>query len=691
MPRHRLPRPVAPAALAFLLAVLSLAPLAPLAAQTLPQAWNPSEGGAIELDRDWQFIWGQLLGPERQNDDAIAALAASTRPLNPSLRWNSHLAGYPDLPASGYGTYVLKVGLPERREALEACRLSLEIGKVSSASRVWWNGRLIGAFGTPGPSAATTESRMATAILDLPLPADPAVGAVWLVVEVANWSDNYPGMQAVPRIAAWQTLASARDLSIATTYLMAGLFLIMAVYHLFLFLFRPDERAPLYFAVICLLLTIRILVTDQFFVLVLLPNLPLAAIQAASYLTFTLLVASFAFFTTNLFRYPLSPVIRWGAVGGSLLYSIVVAVSPGIFYSRFLEIFQVFCLAVGLALAVLVVVAIAGRRQHAVLFFLGLFLVLAATVFDIVKTDLQWPYPSLVPVGMVAFVFVLALVLTRKSSQHLATAERLNHRLQGINNAMVRFVPRGFLQLEHRPNITDVALGDNSKDVVTALIARYRPPAAIEADPGASLERLNAFCAYMAPIIRKHGGTVIRFQADGLEAAFPGEVAQALDAALEMAGSLSEPGARLGIGLHHGAVLMATIGEPQHLEAAMLSDNVRIACGLADLCAGFGARILASGHTIQRLKRPEDYQFRVIGNFRPGGSPETRTVVELFESDGPESWRQKRESKKGFEYAVHLLLQGRTAEARQAFEHHLSKYPGDGMALWHLAHMTKLP
>jgi class 3 adenylate cyclase len=691
---RRLPLRSALAAGLFLLALAGLgaqaAPPLP-GGMELPGGWAPDQGGAIELDHGWRFVWNRLVPPEDQNDAGAAALAAESRPLQPSQSWNSRVPGYPDLPAGGYGTYLLRLRLPADGSKLDRARLALEIGMISSAARVFWNGKPIGGFGRLGVTESGSTPDVSTAILDLPAPSDPdpAAGAVWLAVQVSNWEDNFPGLQSVPRIASHATLDQARALSIATTFIMAGLFLIMAVYHLFLFLFRTEERAPLYFAVICLLLCVRILVTDQLYAKILAPGLPMAAVWAASYLTFALLVAAFALFTTNLFRYAWSPVIRWVAFGGSLLYAAVVAATPSAIYKGFMMPFQIFCLAVGLTLAVLVGIAIAGRRQHAVLFALGLLAVLGATVFDILKTNLQWPYPGLVPVGMVVFVFVLALVITRKTSQHLATAERLNHRLQKINNSMVRFVPRGFLQLEKRPDITEVALGDNSRDMVTVLDARYRPAGA--GDPAAELERLNGFCSYMAPIVRKHGGTVIGFRADGLEAAFPGEIAQAIDAALEMVNTLAEPESRLTIGLAHGPVLMATIGEHQQMEAAMFSETVQEAAGLARLGRSLGAGLLVSGPTVQRIKRPENYQFRVVGNFSLAEGTEARPVAEFFDSDHQDDWRLKRETKKGFELAVHLGLLGRRDDARQAFGKHLTAYPGDRAARWHLDQITKLP
>jgi class 3 adenylate cyclase len=238
--------------------------------------------------------------------------------------------------------------------------------------------------------------------------------------------------------------------------------------------------------------------------------------------------------------------------------------------------------------------------------------------------------------------------------------------------------------LAQKPDITEIGLGNNRPETLTSMDIRYHPDPAFALDTISELDQVNRFLGYMAPIVRKHGGTPIHFRPDGLTAVFPGEVALAIDAALAIVNSLAEPKANLAIGLHHGPVLMAIIGETQHLETGLFADSVGIAASLAGLCRKFGTSILVSGGSVQRLKRPENYSFRVIGNFRLGDSPEAQTVAEFYDSDGQDHWRRKRETKKVFEYAVHLYLLKRYPESKEMFEKHLAQFPDDSMALFYL-------
>ena len=672
----------------FLFLVLGIAGLA---AQSNLTTWNPERDAPAPLETGWEFVWGQLLAPSDINDNSLAKFQSQSRPQAASLSWTKHQDGRPDLPPYGFGSYVLKIQVPADLAGWRKTALALEIGNISSAARIFWNGQEIGNFGTPATSASQTQASVDSGLFLLPIPETVPGNTIWLIIQVANFSDLFPGLQTIPRIGSYKKLDNARDLALATTFLICGLFLIMGIYHLFLFLFRREEHSPLYFAAICLLLSIRILVTDHLFVNVLFPGIPLTIIWGASYLTFAFLVIAFSFFVTNLFRYAYSPVLRWVGVSGSILYALLILLAPMNIYVQFMWIFQGFCLLVGLALGVLLVVAMIGRRQHAVLFSCGFFIVLAATVFDIMKTDLLLQSPSLVPVSTVLFVFILALVLSRKSSLILRTSERLNHRLQRINSSMIRFVPRNFLRIAQKPDITTLQLGDFNRLALTCLNLRFRTDATIDTDQLAAMERINRLVARSTTAIQDRGGSLFHVHLDGFEALFDNGVPMAIQAALHIIKTCQEPGMELHIGLHQGPTLLALIGQDQHLEPAIIADAAKTSASLAGLAGRLGPSVLVSASTVQRLRDLENHHFRVIGLFRLDGCQDEQSVVELFDSDAPEIWQAKRESKKNFERAVHLFMLKRYPEAQAAFRQHVRLFPGDGVGRHYLDQMTKEP
>jgi class 3 adenylate cyclase len=131
---------------------------------------------------------------------------------------------------------------------------------------------------------------------------------------------------------------------------------------------------------------------------------------------------------------------------------------------------------------------------------------------------------------------------------------------------------------------------------------------------------LNTYFTLMEGAIRAHGGLVLQFIGDEIEAVFgapvpePRHADHAVAAGLEMrrrlaawnetrraAGSIA---IRHGIGIHTGEVLAASIGSPQRLSYALVGDPVNLASRIQDLTKEVGAEVLVSGETVRRLHDP---------------------------------------------------------------------------------------
>lgn len=117
--------------------------------------------------------------------------------------------------------------------------------------------------------------------------------------------------------------------------------------------------------------------------------------------------------------------------------------------------------------------------------------------------------------------------------------------------------------------------------------------------------------------IRAHGGLVVQFIGDEIEAVFGAPVAEprhadhALAAALEMRrlavwnDARRASGAvalRHGIGVHTGVVLAASIGGPERLSDALVGDPVNLASRIQGLTKEVGGDVLVSGDTVRRLE-----------------------------------------------------------------------------------------
>ena len=150
---------------------------------------------------------------------------------------------------------------------------------------------------------------------------------------------------------------------------------------------------------------------------------------------------------------------------------------------------------------------------------------------------------------------------------------------------------------------------------VTVLFADLRDftPWVESTEPRQVVRDLNAYFGEMEAAIREHGGLVLQFIGDEIEAVFgapvpaPDHAARAVRAALEMRARLKAWNAgrarplRHGIGVHTGVVLAGAIGSRERVSYALVGDTVNLASRIQGLTKDVGGDILVSASTARHV------------------------------------------------------------------------------------------
>ena len=160
---------------------------------------------------------------------------------------------------------------------------------------------------------------------------------------------------------------------------------------------------------------------------------------------------------------------------------------------------------------------------------------------------------------------------------------------------------------------------DGELKEATILFADLRnfTPLAETTPPKELVHLLNDYLNAMSVTIKKHGGLVLQFIGDEIEAVFgapiyePGHTYFALQAALGMRKRLEEinmihsqqgyAALNHGIGIHAGKVLAANIGSPDRSAYSLIGDTVNLASRIQDLNKEFGTDILVSSRIAKDL------------------------------------------------------------------------------------------
>jgi class 3 adenylate cyclase len=539
---------------------------------------------AVSLDGKWSF-W------PRGADQPVE--------LSVPDSWNSVMKG-----ADGWGTYRLTVRLKQPSEDL-----ALALPVINSAAVVTWNGDTVWTVGNPAPDREHFVPARRTGVVGL----HGLDGDNVLEVRVASWGDITAGLTESLRLGTVIGLLSDRSSAVALTVFVFGCLLVMGVYHLGMFLYRPTNREPLWFGCISLLLALRGLVFGPVFIMDLLPWLSWDVLMRIGYFTFSATSLVFALFIHDLFPKVSPRWFGWLNLGVSGTYAVANLVLPSAWYSPVLPVYQAFVGVLGVIVLYILIRAAVRRERGGRLFLVGFAIFFLTVVNDIVKTNFFIPTPFLASWGLLVFLVFQSLVMLRQFTAAFADSERYSRHLVRLNTSLERFIPREVLSFLQKESIVEIELGDHGEYPMSVMFADIRDFTTLSETmtPEQNFRFINSYLRRVGPVIRANQGFVDKYMGDGIMALFPGDARHAFEAALGIQAAVIEynsdraksgyPPIRIGIGIHRGPLMLGTIGENQRMDSTVISDTVNAASRLEGLTKKFGKEILVSGETVEAL------------------------------------------------------------------------------------------
>lgn len=193
--------------------------------------------------------------------------------------------------------------------------------------------------------------------------------------------------------------------------------------------------------------------------------------------------------------------------------------------------------------------------------------------------------------------------------------------LRNLTEASMRFVPKEFLQMLNKPDISDIRLGDQVQRTMSVLFVDIRSFTSIseQLSPKDNFDFLNEYLGFMEPLIRKHNGFIDKFIGDSIMALFGHSADDAVNAALEMHEQLQifnhrmrgagKPAIDTGAGIHTGNLMLGVVGGAGRMETTVISDSVNLASRLEGLTRSYNAYLIISESTKNLISQPQNYHF----------------------------------------------------------------------------------
>jgi DNA-binding CsgD family transcriptional regulator len=248
------------------------------------RSWEPSRHPTLNLDGQWEFFPGQLSADSLRGEAVLRSV--------PDL-WTGAEAG--GASGQGAGTYRLTIILPEATPPL-----ALRWKTVSSAAIFNVDGRLLGASGRPGLAAGFDRPRYKPQVIRFA----PEGRKFVLTVQVSNYEYRSGGLWREVQLGEAEALERQGIAGIVFSFALAVAVTSASFSVIFFYLSRKRRLEYLFFALFAAVVGLRNLVTGDWALLALLPDLDYYALIRIEYATIGLLFVAFALLLVWLFDGP---------------------------------------------------------------------------------------------------------------------------------------------------------------------------------------------------------------------------------------------------------------------------------------------------------------------------------------------------------------------------------------------------
>lgn len=380
--------------------------------------WVLEQDGKLFLNGEWRFYWNALLEPGQiQFNDSQIRYDLCEVPGT----WNKHILDKDPYPGMGYGTFVLYI-VNERNKEIKALRLP----EVSSAYKLYVNGKLLSENGKVSSDLSETMPRY----LPIMRVFEQTTDTVQLVFQVSNNFHTNGGIWAPIQYGEQKTVFAFHYSKLFYTIFLSGLVFILFIYHIWFFLNRKKEKASLGFGLLCLVLLLRTVLTDERVLYVMIPQLSASLGLRLEYLTMPLSVTVGAFVYSSIFIDDFSKTSLKIVYGYTLLECLFILLTPADIYSQYVLVFQLAIFAKSVFIFYSIAKSVVRRRPGATHFFISFLILIATVVNDVLVANLVIQSPYLLNYGFLFFIISQAYFLSSRITTAFNTVEDLSINLE---------------------------------------------------------------------------------------------------------------------------------------------------------------------------------------------------------------------------------------------------------------------
>jgi len=210
------------------------------------QTWNFNQDGNVSLNGKWEFYWKQLLEPKDFENPKSKLKPAF---IHVPKSWAAKQKNDKVFPKFGYGTYRLKILLPKEKNDYK-----FMFSSIFSSTKVWINGEFCFENGIVGTSKQTSKPKYLINYILESNTINNTSDSIEIIIQTSDFykGGNYGGIKRKITLGTDVQIYESESLERALTWSLIAVLTLIAVYHLFLYAYRPTEYSYLVFSLISL-------------------------------------------------------------------------------------------------------------------------------------------------------------------------------------------------------------------------------------------------------------------------------------------------------------------------------------------------------------------------------------------------------------------------------------------------------
>ena len=383
--------------------------------------WDLDRDGPVDLSGEWEFYWEKLYDT---GDFSAPGPPEMTGYFNVPGTWNGYMVSGRPLPGTGYATFrmIIVTNDPVEIEAFW-------FRTISTAFSFFVNGKPVFSAGKPGKSVEESLPAYYTHVA----PVEIHAGINELVLHVSNFHYRSGGPWGKITFGLERHLRRNKGQRNYIILFLFGALSIISFYYLGFWIMRREEKSFLYFSLFCIFISLRTLVTGEYIMVHLFPDIPFRLLVILEYMTFYVSLPLFCLFVDSLYKDIFSKRILRAVLVTSALFILFVLITPVKIFTWSVIPFQALTIVVCIYLFYILLISVRRRIEGSRLMLAGGTIVFAAIINDILFSHSVIGTANLVHGAVFMFILLQSFILSRRLSNSFRTAERLSVELNDLN------------------------------------------------------------------------------------------------------------------------------------------------------------------------------------------------------------------------------------------------------------------